>query len=424
MPAHIVLPNNLSLQIEELPHTRSVSLCCFLGVGARHEPAALSGVSHLIEHMCFKGTRSLPTAHHIAHSIESIGGILEAETSYENTVYWSKVADIHFERALHVLTELVRFPRFEPADLDKERRVIIEELRGIQDDPDEWIDTLIYESFWGEQPLGRDVAGSSASVGSIGHQAMLAFWQQHYTAAQTVLAVAGNVRTERVIDALQQAFADYPAGERQQAIPTAAPVPGPRVLLQTREIEQSNFRLGLPGLSYNDPDRRALDVLDIVLGGGMASRLVQTLREERGLAYQVGSYHNKYADAGVWIVYASVEPESLYESIALTLDVLQDIAASGITRQELNDVKEQMKGQLLISLEDTWSVAARNGSLQLRYGHVLPIESVVAEFEAVTSEDVRRVAQRVLRRENLHLAVVGPHRDADNLHSLMEKQGI
>lgn len=420
MPTTLVAPNGMCLLVEELPHTHSVSIGCFVGVGACYEPAPLSGVSHLIEHMCFKGTHHIATPRAISTLIEGVGGILDAATSYESTVFWAKVADIHFDRALHVLSELVCHPRFDPRELEKERRVIIEEIRGLQDAPDEWIHTLIQQSLWGEQPLGRDIAGSVESVRAISHAAMLHFWQQHYNPQHMVVSVAGNVQADRIAEAVFSAFASHPAGPRPQPIPTSPSIPGPKVTFLLKDTEQGNFCLGFPALSYTDPNRRAMDVLDTILGGGAASRLFQELREERGLAYNIGSYHNKYADAGLWAVYGSVDPETLHDTIATVLSMLRDVISTGITEDELQHVKEQVKGGMLISLEDTWSVASRNGSLQLRYGDVIPIEQVVAEIEAVTRDDVLRVARQILHPAGLHLAVIAPAEASTDLPALLD----
>ncbi|MCU0494388.1 MAG: insulinase family protein, partial [Chloroflexaceae bacterium] len=180
MPTTVTTAQGLPLLIEELPHTHSVSLGLFIGVGARHETADVSGISHFIEHMCFKGSQRFPTARHISQAIEGVGGILNASTSYESTVYWCKVADIHIQRALDVLTDMVRYPHFDSRELEKERRVIIEELRGSQDSPSEWVHELLQHTMWGDQPLGRDIAGSVESVSAIGHRELETFWRQHY----------------------------------------------------------------------------------------------------------------------------------------------------------------------------------------------------------------------------------------------------
>lgn len=414
MPLTVTLPNGLHILAEELPHTHSVSMGYFTNVGARHEPTAVSGISHFIEHMCFKGTESLPNAKSISDAIEGVGGIMNAATSYESTVYWAKVADIHFPRALQVLTDLVLRPLFEAREVEKERKVIIEEIRGSQDSPSEWVHNLLQESLWGQQqPLGRDIAGSIETVSAISRDDLLDFWQRHYGLGNTVVSVAGNIDAQAVVAAISAALEGYNQVAPQPPLPTEAAIPGPRVLLLPKETEQGNFCLGFPALSYNDPDRRALQVLDTILGGGMSSRLFQELREERGLAYNVGSYHSEVADAGMWVVYGSVELDALYDSISASMHEIGRLYRDGVTEEELQRVKEQVKGGILLSLEDTWSVASRNGSHMLRYGEVVPVERVVAEVEAVTQDDVLRVARRVLRPEAVHLSVIGPYEQAE-----------
>ncbi len=423
MPLRREILDGLHILVEELPHTHSVSIGCYIGVGARHEPPPISGVSHFIEHMCFKGTQNLPTAHEISLAIEGVGGLLNASTSYESTVYWGKVANIHFDRALHVLTEMVRYPLFAPAELEKERRVIIEEIRGTQDVPSEWIHDLVQTSMWGDQPLGRDIAGTIETVSSLSREEMLHFWQAHYALSNTVISVAGNIQLDRVVEAVQAAFTGHQLGTVRPPLPTLPPAPGPRLLMLPRDTEQGNFCIGIPALSYNDPDRRALQVLDTILGGGMSSRLFQELREERGLAYNVGSYHSEVSDAGMWVIYGSVDADMLKPSIETVLTILRAIVAGGVSEAEVALVKEQVKGGMLLSLEDTWSVAARNGSHQLRYGKVIPVEQVVAEVEAVTCADVLRVAHRVLQNDALYLAVIGPYDEGDErqLQAVMEE---
>lgn len=418
--------DGLCILVEPLPHTYSVALGCFVGVGARYEPPDQSGLSHFVEHVAFKGTRSLPTARQLAYVVEGLGGYLDAATSYETTSYWARVAHIHFDQALHVLTDLVRYPLFEADELQKERRVVLEELRGLQDTPSEWVHTLVQESLWGAQPLGRDIAGTLESVAGFHRQQVLHFWQQHYLPARMVVSVAGNVQPEQVIAAITDCMAvpaapapDLPA---PLAFPTQPAQPGPRLALQRREADQGHFCLGFEALSYNDPDRWALDVFDTVMGGGMSSRLFQELREERGLAYDVGCYYNKYADSGIWVVYGSVEPATLNETVRVVFTMLHALLREGVDAAELRHVKEQIKGGLLLSLEDTWAIASRNGTLQLRYGSVSTPEEALAQIEAVSSDDVLRVARRVVQPQGMHLAVIGPYqqRERETLHTLLE----
>lgn len=417
MPQLFTTPQGLRILVEELPHTYSVSLGCFVGAGARHELDAHGGAAHFIEHMLFKGTPHYPTARQISQAVEGVGGMLNASTSYESTVYYAKVATIHFDRALDVLAEMVQRPLFDLNELEKERRVIIEEIRGLQDAPGDWVHELLQQTMWAGSPLGRDIAGSVETVSALGHAELVGFWKRHYTQANMVISVAGNIDGEAARAAVSAAFGALPATPTTTRQLTPLPRVGPRLALHARDTEQGNFCLGLPGLSYSDPDRRPLQVLDSILGGGMSSRLFQLLREDHGLAYSVGSYHNELSDTGMWVVYGSVEPEALRDAVALSLEILRDLANTGVTSDELELVKEQVKGGLLLSLEDTWSVASRNGAHLLRYGQVVPVEQVVAEVEAVTVADVQRVARRLVRSEGLHLAVVGPY-SADDQRDL------
>ncbi|RRR69750.1 MAG: insulinase family protein [Candidatus Viridilinea halotolerans] len=421
MPEFFIAPGGLRLIVEELPHTYSVSLGCFIGAGARHEAPVRSGAAHFIEHMLFKGSQRYPTARTISQTIEGVGGLLNASTSYEATVYYAKVATIHFERSVQLLSDMLLHPLFELHEIEKERRVIIEELRGLQDAPGDWVHDMLQQTMWAQTPLGRDIAGNIETVSLLSRNDLAEFWQRHYNRSNIVISVAGKISAEQASAAVSAAFGNLSDGMPTASQPCPSPVAGPRLTLMSRDTEQGNFCLGLPGLAYNDPDRRPLQVLDSVLGGGMSSRLFQTLREDHGLAYHVGSYHNELSDVGMWVVYGSVEPEALRDAVALVLETLRELVRYGVTDEELAMVKEQVKGGLLLSLEDTWSVASRNGAHLLRYGQVMPVEQVVAEVEAVSAEDVRRVAARLMRNDLLHLAVIGPYseEDARDLEALL-----
>lgn len=414
----IDLPNGLRIIAEEMPHTHSVSMGVFTKVGSRYEPAELSGVSHFLEHMFFKGTQKR-NAKQISEAIEGIGGALNAYTSYDSTCYYAKVADIHFDHAVDTISDMLLNSLFDAKEIEKERRVIIEEINMSLDSPGDWVHQLLDETMWGDQPLGRDIAGTAETVGGISRKDLIAYKDQHYTFPNTVVSIAGNVATDQMVDAWTKALHSYGNGATFEPEPTEAPTPGPRVHLLSKSTEQANFCLGLPGLSYSDPDRRALQVLNSVLGSGMASRLFQEIREERGLAYSIYSYYAEFNDAGKWIVSGGVEIGKVYEAIAASLAELRKLRDEGITEDELQRVKEQVKGGVLIGLEDTWSVASRNGSHILRYDQVIPVEQVVAEIEAVTQDDVLRVAQRLIKPDSLYLAVIGPYDNDDSFRELL-----
>lgn len=415
----IDLPNGLRIITEEMPHTHSVSMGVFIQVGSRYEQARLNGVSHFLEHMFFKGT-SQRTAKQISEAIEGVGGALNAYTSYDSTVYYAKVANIHFDRAVDTLSDMLLHSLFDSKEIEKERRVIIEEINMSLDQPAEWVHQLLDETMWGDQPLGRDIAGTAESVAGIARDDLLGYKHRHYTYPNTVIAIAGAMPSEVMVEAWSKAFADYGAGRRYNPKPTRAPRPGPRVVLFQKETEQGNFCLGMPGVSFLDPDRRPLQVLNSVLGGGMSSRLFQEIREERGLAYSVYSYTAEFDDAGKWVIYGGVEVGKIHDAIAAVITELCKLRDEGITHDELQRVKEQVKGGMLIGLEDTWSVAARNGSHILRYDEVIPVEQVVAEIEAVTQEDVLRVAHRLIRPHALHLAIIGPYKSKQSFRRLLD----
>lgn len=413
------LANGLRLLIEELPHTHSASLGCFVGVGAGHEARPTCGISHFIEHMLFKGSQQRPTPKLISEAIEGVGGLLEAYTDFESTTFYAKVADIHFDHALDVLADMLLHPRLNTRDVEKERRVITEELRETADTPSELVHLLLDRAMWGDQPLGRDVAGDEQSVAAITHDDVLNHWRTQYVAENMIISVAGNVRAGEVVPKIERAFETLPHGAPPAFQPSQPPQPGPALHLLADDSEQGNFALGFPGLGLRDPDRRAQHVFDMIIGGGMSSRLFQEIREERGLAYTVGSYTREHHDTGKWIVYGSVEPQRLAEGIAAVLEQLRSVQHDGITEEELRRIKEQVKGGMLLALEDTWSVAARNGAHLLRYGQVIPVKQVIAEIETVTCEDVLRVARRVLREDAMHLAVIGPYEDAEDVQALL-----
>ncbi|WP_298403675.1 pitrilysin family protein [uncultured Chloroflexus sp.] len=423
MPYLHTTRNGIRILIEELPHTHSVAIGCFIDIGARYEPAEVAGAAHFIEHMLFKGAGAYPTAHAISLAIEGVGGYLNASTGYETTVFYAKVAAIHFDRALHVLSEMLQRPLFDATELEKERRVIIEEIRGIQDNPTEVVHVLLQQTMWGDHPFGRDIAGNIATVSAISRTELLHFFRRGYHAGNLVVSVAGKISADQAIPAIERAFADLPTGQRPVAVAAPALPREQRLSLLPRDIEQGNVCLGLPGVSYHDPDRRAVQALDALLGGGMSSRLFQTIREEHGLSYNIGSYHNEFADTGMWVIYAGVEPEALRDAVAMTRQIVRDLAEYGPTTQELATVKEQLKGSLLLSLEDTWSVASRNAASLLRHQTVQPVEQIVAEIDALTLADLQRAAHRLLGDQQQWLAVVGPYDDDDraDLQALLEE---
>jgi len=403
-----VLANGLRILTAPMPHTRSVTISIYVGAGSRYERKEEAGLSHFVEHLCFKGSRKRPSAKEISEAIDGVGGILNGGTDRELTVFYAKVAHPHFLLALDVLTDMIRAPLFDPQEVERERQVILEELAAVADAPAQQAELLIDGLLWPDQPLGWDVAGTEESLSSITRQQIVEYQRQQYVPNNIVISVAGNIAHQEVVEAVAHYLGDWPPGEPlpwQPATDGNNPV---RLALRYKATEQAHLCLAVKGLSLRHPHRYALSLLSIILGEGMSSRLVLELRERRGLAYDVYSYASHFLDTGAFVIYAGVPPARAAEAISI---VLQEMAAlEGLQEEELAKAKELAKGRLLLRLEDTRSVSAWLGGQEMLLGHVLTPEEVVTSLEAVTVADVSRLARELLRPQRLHLAVVGPFR--------------
>ena len=412
-----VLENGLRVVSSTMPHTRSVSVGLYVAAGSRYEEDEIAGVSHFLEHMLFKGTRRRPTAQQISEEIEGVGGTMNAATDKELTVYWAKVGHQHFERCLDVLADALLESTMEPVEIEKERQVIIEELAMTEDSPGDLAALLIDDVLWPEQPLGRDVGGSQKSVSAITREQIVEFVEQHYTPANTVLAVAGNVTHEEVVEQAKKrlgAWAPATAGAWYRAVDR----PSPKVALKSKKSEQAHVCLGLHGYSSTHPDRYALDLMNTVLGEGMSSRLFVEIREKLALAYDVHSYVAHFLDAGALVVSAGVDPKRVEPTIRAVLNELEKMRA-GIPEAELRKAKELIKGRLQLRMEDTRAVASWLGTQELLRDEILTVDNALDIIERVTIEDVNRVADELLRPERMSLAVVGPYRSETRFAKLM-----
>ncbi|HLH24979.1 MAG TPA: pitrilysin family protein [Chloroflexota bacterium] len=414
-----VLPNGLRILTAAMPHTRSVSINFFVGAGSRYELDEVAGISHFLEHMLFKGTERRPTPREIAETIEGVGGIMNAGTDRELTVYWCKVPSAHFARTLDVLADNLRHSLFAPEEIEKERAVIIEELHMVEDSPGDLVGVLIDEVLWPDQPLGRDIAGSDESVRGIRRQQMVDYLQQQYVPANTVLAVAGNVTHEQVVREAERLLSDWENRPFGAWFPAKDGQTEPRVAVKQKKTEQVHLCLGMPGLSAFHPDRYTLDVLNSILGEGMSSRLFLEVREKRGLAYDVHSYVSHYQDTGAAVVSAGVDPKKLGPTIEAVLEEL-DRLKDGIPEEEITKAREFIKGRLQLRMEDTRAVASWLGGQELLRKEILTVDDVVRIVDAVDAESLQRVARDVFRRDRMNLAVVGPQRGTARLEALLK----
>ena len=408
------LKNGTRVITNSMPHTQSVSTILYYGVGSRYEEDRLAGISHFIEHMVFKGTRKRPTAKVISEAIEGVGGVLNASTGREVTNYWAKVPKTHFALAFDVLSDMLLNANYEPSEIEKERKVIIEELHQTLDSPPDLVNEIISQVIWGDQPVGRDIGGSDETVGAISRDDLLSYLKKYYLPADMVVSVAGNIEHDQVVQMVEETLGQLPAGERPVAAAAKTLEGGPRQHIYFKETEQTNLCLAVPSLNYGDPRRYVLSMLDTIMGSGMSSRLFQEIREERGLAYTADSYSSQLSDSGAWIVYSAVDPERVNETIEAIIGELDKVRQEKVPESELIKAKEYNKGRMLLGLEDTRSVASWAGGQELLLDRIYTVEEVVERIEAVTTDQILELSQEMFSTENLRLCVVGPYQNEDD----------
>jgi predicted Zn-dependent peptidase len=412
-----VLPNGLRVLTEAVPAMRSVSFGVWVGVGSRDETRQLSGVSHFLEHLLFKGTRRR-SALDISAAIEAVGGETNAFTTKEYTCYYARVLDADLPLAVDVMCDLVVDSVLAESDVETERGVILEEIAMHDDEPGEEVHDLFAESMYGEHPLGRLISGTVDTISPMSRRQIMNFYQRRYTPPATVIAAAGNLDHASVVRQVRDVFDRL--GDAKVPQPRRGADRGPvpprmrrgRIRVRNKDTEQAHLVLGGPALARDDDRRFALGVLNNAVGGGMSSRLFQEIRERRGLAYSVYSYTSQFADSGVFGVYAGCAPGKVDEVLALTRDQLAQVAQHGITDEEITRGKGMLKGSLVLGLEDTGSRMSRLGKGELLYDELLTIDQILTRVDAVTLEDVRQVAAAVLGGQPT-LAVIGPFADHD-----------
>lgn len=403
------LANGLRVITAPMPHTRSVAVSIYVAAGSRYETAPEAGISHFIEHLCFKGTAKRPNAQLISESIDGVGGVLNAATDREYTVYYAKVARPHLALALDVLSDLVQSPLFDATEMEKERKVVIEELASTGDSPGQQVDLMLDEMLWPDQPLGWDIGGSETSVGAITREMVLDYARRQYVPNNMVVAVAGNITESEVLDLLESSLGAMPEGTPQTWFPATDTQGQPNLRMLFKRTEQTHIALGMQALPLGHPDRYAIDLLSVLFGESMSSRLFMELRERQGLCYDVNSYVSHFLDAGSFGVYAAVDPTNAVKTVGALMAELKRLA-EGVPLEELNKARELAKGRLLLRMEDTRSVSGWLGGQEILTGRIRSPEDVVAALDAVTPEDLSRVVREVLKQEKLNLAIVGPHR--------------
>jgi len=404
------LPNGLRIVTETMPEARSVTLGAWVRVGGRDEPEELSGASHFLEHLLFKGTADR-SAREIAESIDSVGGEMNAFTSREHTAYYARLPHAELLRGVDVLGDVLTAPALRANEVEAERQVIVEEILMNLDAPDDRVHTLLSQAVFGDHPLGRDVLGDMASVEAIGRDAIAAFFERWYRPRAMVVTAAGRLDHDEVVAAVAERLGQADGGELPVRI---APWPvGPAVLVERDDTEQAHLCLGWRSPDALDDDRWAMAVANQALGGGMASRLFQEVREERGLAYSVYSHPSAFSDAGFLTVYCGTAPKRVPEALAVIDDVVARTSQDGISEAELAVAAGYLEGSMLLGMEDSGGRMGRLGRAMVLHDEITPIDEHVARLRAVTTDDVKRVLGRVLSSPRA-LAAVGPF-DAGDL---------
>ena len=410
-----ILPGGLRVITESLPAVRSAAFGIWAGVGSRDEDLAHAGATHYLEHLLFKGTEKR-SALDISAAMDAVGGELNAFTAKEYTCYYARVLDADLPLAIDVLADMVTSSLIEPKEVDAERGVILEEIAMNEDDPSDTVHEAFAAQHFGDTPLGRPILGTVDSINAITRAQIAEHYAARYKPRNLVVAAAGSLDHAEVVELTKAAFGPFLTGDADPEPPRlpgqadAPAEPGTGVRLVSRSIEQANLVLGCSGLSRNDDRRFALGVLNAALGGGMSSRLFQEVREKRGLAYSVYSFSSQHADTGIWGVYAGCLPAKADEVLAICRDEIAKVIDGGLTDDELERGKGQLRGSIVLGLEDPSSRMSRLGKAELVYPRLEPVEEILASIEAVSHDQVREVAAAVLAQPKA-LAVVGPFDD-------------
>lgn len=410
-----VLPNGVRVLVSEMPQAASASIAVFVGAGSRMETRANAGSGHFLEHIVFKGTAKRPTAAEISQLIESKGGVVNAATDKEVTVFWSRVPARHWKIALDVVADLIRAPMLRPADVDMEKRVVIEELRMYRDQPQDRVHTIIDELLYPKHPLGWEVAGREPVINALDGERLRDFMRRGYVPSRIVVALAGKIDAEEVFAAVDELFSGIEPREPQSLTP-APPAGRVRMKLLGRRTEQAHVCIGWRGVAQEHPDKYPLDMLNAILGEGMSSRLFLELREKRALAYDVHSYGTNYVDAGHMVVYAGVTPERITEVIEASLEQVARMRDTIVPDDEIERVRDFNKGRLELRLEDSRGVSNWLAGQELFLGRVKSVQEVTDIIDSISAADVQRVARQYMRPELSYVAAVGPRAAIANVN--------
>ncbi len=397
--------NGLTILTERMPHVRSISLGVWLKNGSRCETAEANGVAHFIEHLLFKGTFNR-TAEEIARQVDSIGGHLDAFTAKETICYTTKVLDEHLPIAFDILSDLILNPKFNPDDMEKERGVILEEIKMVEDTPDDLVHEIFMQNFWKDQPLGRPILGTKQTVGRLDRERVTHFFQEFYTPDDIIISAAGNLEHEWIVNLILQKFGNVKT-RLNGYVETAAHTHSRITVRNKKELEQVHICLGVPSYPLSHEDRYVCYILNTVLGGGMSSRLFQNIRERQGLVYAIFSGLNSYRDTGCLSVYAGTSLESAGKVVDLIIEELRKLKKDPVDLEELRRAKDYLKGSLMLSLESTSSRMSNLARQELYFGKYFSLDEMIGSIEKVTAEEVQQLANMFFDTRLIALTVLG-----------------
>ncbi len=401
------LANGLTILTEHMPGLRSVSIGIWVRRGSRHESTKLNGICHFIEHTVFKGTQTR-TALDIAIESDRLGGHLDAFTTHEVTGFTMKVTDAALPQAFNLLSDMIARPRFDEEDLRREQKVIIEEMKMVEDTPDEFLGELFNAAYFPNHPLGLPIEGTAETVSSFNRDRTAEFHAREYAPRNLVIVAAGNVLHEKLVELASQAFSEIGVQDDATEHQTASPAPAAPILIEKKkELEQAHLIIAAPFPDARSTERYAASLLGSILGGGTSSRLWQSIREERGLAYAVGAGSHAYTDAGIFTIYAGTSPEHLDEVIDLSLTEMRRVVRESVDAEELRLVKDQAVSSILLGLESSSMRAGALARQEIVHGRRISPDEIIERLEAVTPEDVQRIARASFTSDALALAALG-----------------
>ena len=405
----IKLNNGVPLLMEASEGVRSICIGIWIKVGSRYETSAKNGISHFLEHMFFKGTASR-SAEGIAMEIDSLGGELNAMTSSEYTLFYIKVLDEYLKNALDLLTDILLNSEFPEEGMEKEKGVISEEINMVEDNPSDYIHDIFSKNIWGEEGLGQPVIGKREIIENFSRQDLVDHVNNFYGTDNIIVACSGNFKEEELVDNLNQSIGSL----KRDGIEKSTIIPGFRsnINIVTKDLSEAHVCLGLNGIPYTNKDRYTMHLLNTILGGGFSSRLFQNIREKRGMAYSIYSYHASYIDTGIWAVYAGTDKKHVNEVVNVSVDEIKKLPAT-VTDEELSRAKAQLKGNLILALESTSSKMTNIAKQEIYYGRYFTPEDIISMVDAITLDHVKDLANDLIVNKGFALTVYGPVKESD-----------